>query len=590
VWREIEWLTGGSCPPSRHTQINGISYSRRGPFYEFPECDSVSFGHYFVKYHFSVNMDTVVHTIDYVELRESLLRNFSQRHHMYGYAPRTYDVDSFTEDVRIIVASRTGAKRVEQHAQLVVDQLLASFKVALDTHECKILSLPQTRDVVMSGMASAIATYPAGWRTETQVRKCPVHVDELRRDDCAVHVFAHYRDCMEVELRMATFLCGEEGKEQRYITLDDIKRVVTHTTESHMLPLTSLQTSILHGANDEHIRRCIFSSLDPATVSASSCILLDQVYAIMSQVWKDAERLRAPLWNCYGGKHEGKMPDVDCYFDTIKKLLGEIAQPDSSDVPCVTMAHIDSIFWETFMEVVNPHHPEHSDRRFAALASHILRYYYRSMSSRAVDGAVPVSAAVRWVDIQRGATFEPSPRCVFETVVYDKCMSRMNYPPCSFRHKLAECKFGAKTPQSAYMPEALREQIMSDVMEYCLMDDGSGDVHTKTATAWALYRTSAHYDVLSSVADEKHVYTCKRKRAVQECHVCDKHIEPSDRRATRIEWRYGSDHYVCAKPCLDKYVTHDCCTGLSAHAGAYDDVRDDPLLPGRAYIVKKVSQ
>jgi len=543
----------------------------------------------FATYSLSVNMDTIVHTIDYVQMRKGLLNLFSHQEYEYGYAPRTYDVDSFTKAVRSSVSLRTGAKRVEQHAQLVVDQLIAAFKVALDTHDCKILDLPQTRDVVMSGMASAIATYPAGWRTTTQLRECPVHVDVLSRDNCAVHVFAHYRDCMEAELRMATFLFGEEGKEQRYITLDDVKRVVTHTTESHTLPLTSLQTSILHGANDEHIRRCIFSSQDPATVSAYSCILLDQVYAIMSQVWKDAERLRAPLWNCYGGKHEGKMPDVHCYFDTIKKLLREIAQPDSSDVPCVTMAHIDSIFWETFMEVVNPHHPGHSDRRFAALVSHILRHY-RAMPFRAVDGAVPLCAVARWVDSQRGATFEPDPRCVFETVVYDECMSRMNYPPRSFRCKLAKCKFGAKTPQSAYMPEALREQIMSDVMEYCIMDDGSGDVHTKTATAWALYRTSAHYYVFGRVYYATPVYTCKRKRAVQGCHVCDKHIEPSDRRATRIEWRYGSDHYVCGKPCLDKYVTHDCCTGLSASAGAYDDVRDDPLLPGRAYIVKKVSQ
>jgi len=532
-------------------------------------------------------MDVIVHTIDYVELRKSLLHWFSHQEDKYGYAPRTYDVDTFTNVVRATVEVHTRDKRVEQHARLVVDQLIAAFKTASDTHNCKTLTLAQVRDVVTSGMACAIGTYPAGWRTTTQCSECPVHVDPLRRDKCAVHVFAYYRDCMEAELRMATFLFGEEGKEKRYITLDDVKRVVTHTRESDILPLTSLQTSIMRGANDEQISHTF---CDPVTGNASLCITLSCLYEIMRYVWKDAERLRAPLWNCYGGKHELSMPSGERYFETIKKLLRQSAKVSATGVAFVTLTDIYRIFWETLMEVVNPHHPGHSDRRLTACVSHILRHYYHGMSSHAVDGAVPLSAAIGWIILHTCATFAPAPRCVHETVVYDECMSSMNYSPHVFRRNLAECKFGGNKPNPTCMPDALLERIMSDVMKHCIMNDGSGDVHTKSATAWALYRTSAHYDAFSRMADEKPVYTCKRKRGVTRCHVCDKHVEPSDSRATRIEWRYGSDHYACSKSCLDKYVTHDCCTGLSAPAGAYDDVRDDPLLPGRIYIVKKVTQ
>lgn len=545
--------------------------------------------HYHTACRYSVIMAAMVHTIDYVELRKALTRCFSPQEYEHGYAPCTYDVDTFTDDIRTTVDFRTRDKRVEQHALLVIDQLIAAFKIALDTHNCKTLTLAQVRDVVTSGMACALESYPSGWRTENMsLPSCSIHSLECSPGECTIYDYVHSLDCLEAELREHTFLFCEEGKDQRYITLDDFKLVVSRMGQSLELPVFTLKTFMLNGANEEQINHQI---PDLGAGNALSCILLRDACRIGRDAFKGAIGMRAPLWECSGASHGLTIPTADDYADTIKQLLRQSTVVSADGVGYIKMTDVHKLYWETFKEVINPV-PGHSDRRVTARVSFILRYYNHSMYSRGVDGTVSVFEVGSWFCVQWNAPFEPAPRCSYDACVYDELTSAVFLSPTSIRKILTNLTLKSPIDTHAHtekMPVALREQIMSDVMNFCLSDDGD-EVDRTCVIACALYRIWEYYDISRRLADEKPVYTCKRKQGVRQCHVCDKHVEPSDRRATRIEWRYGSDHYVCSKPCLDKYVTHDCCTGLPAPAGMYNDVRDDPLLIDRKYIVKKVAQ
>lgn len=65
-----------------------------------------------------------------------------------------------------------------------------------------------------------------------------------------------------------------------------------------------------------------------------------------------------------------------------------------------------------------------------------------------------------------------------------------------------------------------------------------------------------------------------------ECFICDTEHEKASKESIRIEWRMGSNHYVCSDSCLDVYVKFDHINNALVDKDFYTQKRSDPKRSG----------
>jgi hypothetical protein len=118
--------------------------------------------------------------------------------------------------------------------------------------------------------------------------------------------------------------------------------------------------------------------------------------------------------------------------------------------------------------------------------------------------------------------------------------------------------------------EAVFKRMFADAVQQ--------DIETNDAIERMSYRDMD--DIRAGVDKRTSVYV-----ACPVCNVITRKLAPD---SVRVEWRYGSTHYICSKVCLRFYLSIDFATNEPAREGLYGELVPDFKRPGTMMIVKKM--